>query len=111
MRSDIPDDTLMGWALNKSKKSGPEKELLRYKAVMCPNCGTIQTTAGEIMFRCRRCDKTSKFRIDGDWHVKLKDFDTPHLAMMYAKDWACREFKTNSKNLRLNFGEISKCTR
>lgn len=93
----MPEDTLMGWVLNQSKKSKPEKELLRYKTVMCPHCGTIQVTAGEIMFRCRRCNKVSKFRTKGDWHVKLKDFDTPWLAMMYAKDWAYREFKKSQK--------------
>ncbi|ODS42200.1 MAG: hypothetical protein MSIBF_02365 [Candidatus Altiarchaeales archaeon IMC4] len=83
--------TLMS-LLCESKKPPKElsDDLFRYKVVMCPNCGIIQTTEGEESFRCRSCNKASRYRIKGDWHVKIADFPNPNAASAYAGEWAER---------------------
>jgi len=63
------------------------KKLLPYKAVLCPFCGRIQITKGEKSFRCRLCGKTSSFRHDSKWNVKLKDFHEEKQAREYCKEW------------------------
>ncbi len=65
-------------------------DLFRYKVVMCPNCRRIQMTEGEESFRCRSCNKASKYRINGDWHVRIADFQNPNAASAYAGEWAER---------------------
>lgn len=102
--------TLMGLALNskghkknfaKSKIFVPNQKLIvsnsgnkipespyPYKAVMCPHCGRIQVTTGEVCFRCRICSKTSSYRRNGKPHVKFKDFPTHEMACIFAKRWS-----------------------
>jgi|GEM_PF-5258699 len=63
------------------------KNLLPYKAVLCPFCGRIQVTGGESSFRCRLCGKTSSFRHESKWNVKLKSFETEKQAREYCQLW------------------------
>ncbi|MCK4492005.1 MAG: hypothetical protein KAU03_05235 [Candidatus Altiarchaeales archaeon] len=86
--------TIMSLVFNKEKpaiSNDTLKELLPYKAVMCPHCGTIHVTKGEKCFRCRRCEKTSSFRKRGQWNVRLHDFISFQEAGIFAKKWAFDE--------------------
>jgi len=76
-------------------KAMPERRLLPYKTVMCRHCGRIQVTRGETMFRCRACSKSNRYRKNGRWNVKLKDFLTAEEAMIEAKRWAMEEGRKN----------------
>jgi len=75
----------------------PDKRLYPYKTVMCRHCGRIQVTQGEVMFRCRSCNKANRYRKNGQWNVKLKDFPTVELAMIEARRWAFEEGKKSEK--------------
>jgi len=83
--------TIMSLVFGNENKTQPEKRLLLYKTVMCRHCGRIQVTQGEIMFRCRACNKANMFRRNGEWNVKLRDFPSAELAMIEAKRWAREE--------------------
>ena len=100
---DEKPSTLMDLVFQKGKKDEEQRDrsllgekLYPYKAVMCRNCGRIQVTRGEEMFRCRNCGKACRYRKYGKWNVKLKDFPTFEEAMMEAKRWAMEESKNNS---------------
>lgn len=91
---DYEPTTIMSLVFNKGKPAISRttiEELLPYKAVMCPRCGTIQVTEGEKSFRCRRCEKTSTFRKRGGWNVRLYDFVSFQEAGIFAKKWAIGE--------------------
>jgi hypothetical protein len=79
----------------KQPHSYLSERLFRYKAVMCPHCGTIQVTQGEEMFKCRNanCNKVSQFRVKGQWHVKLYDFPSHEEACRWAKKWIEEEYR------------------
>lgn len=80
--------TLMGLALNSKEQNKIPESPYPYKAVMCPHCGRIQVTTGEVCFRCRICSKTSSYRRNGKPHVKFKDFPTHEMACIFAKRWS-----------------------
>jgi len=83
--------TLMGLILNRNDKGRDTdrigEKLFRFKTVMCPKCGWIQVTEGKKRFKCRQCNRSSKYRVGGTWHVKLEDFPSHETAMRYAKKW------------------------
>lgn len=64
---------------------------------MCRHCGRIQVTQGEVMFRCRACNKSNRYRKNGQWNVKLKDFPSAEQAMIEAKRWAMEEGRKSEK--------------
>ena len=74
------------------------EKLLPYKAVMCRQCGKIQVTMGEEMFRCKECNKVMKYRKKGVWNVRLKDFATFEDALRAAKKWAMEEYLKENKD-------------
>lgn len=92
--------TIMGMVFAGKKKAAPDKKLLPYKTAMCGHCGRIQVTQGEIMFRCRACNKSNRYRKKGCWNVKLKDFPTAEEAMIEAKRWAMEEGRKSEKSRR-----------
>jgi hypothetical protein len=81
----------------KVEKSLIARTLFQYKAVMCRNCGKIQVTQGEEMFRCRECAKINRYRKYGQWNVRLKDYPTFEAAMIEAKRWAMEEGKKDEE--------------
>jgi len=97
------EDTLMGFIL---KKYGhiPKETLRRYKVVQCRHCGNIQVTTAEEEFKCLACNRTMKFRVQGRWHVKLKDFDNLAEAIRCCQLWKLKEGKNEGKNHRI-FGD------
>jgi len=91
--------TIMGMVF-ACKKAAPDKKLLPYKTAMCRHCGRIQVTQGEVMFRCRACNKSNRYRKKGCWNVKLKDFPTAEEAMIEAKRWAMEEGRKSENSNR-----------
>jgi predicted RNA-binding Zn-ribbon protein involved in translation (DUF1610 family) len=85
-----------GLKVSLGKNTAP-LTLFPYKAVMCRACGKIQVTQGEEMFRCRECGKANRYRKNGAWNVRLKDFPTFEAAMIEAKRWAMEEVKKDEE--------------
>jgi hypothetical protein len=96
-------ESLMDLVFNKKGKEKKEgksllsRTLFPYKTVMCRNCGKIQVTQGEEMFRCRSCAKVNRYRKYGEWNVRLKDFPSFEAAMIEAKRWAMEEGKKDEE--------------
>ncbi|ODS42199.1 MAG: hypothetical protein MSIBF_02360 [Candidatus Altiarchaeales archaeon IMC4] len=84
---DEPTTLMNLWCESKKPIREISDDLFRYKVVMCPNCGRIQMTEGERGFRCRSCNKASKYRVKGKWHVKIYSFPTPGEATAFMDNW------------------------
>jgi len=56
------------------------EKLKKWKVCICPKCGEVQVTFAKGGLRCRRCGSYRKFRIKGEWRVKLWDFDNERQA-------------------------------
>jgi len=89
--------TIMSTLFAGKIKAPAEKKLMPFKAVMCRHCGRIQVTQGEAMFRCRACNKANRYRKNGQWNVKLKDFPSAEEAMIEAKRWAMEEGRKSER--------------
>lgn len=86
--SELPETSLMGTLMRGEISSlKPLRTLKRYKVAQCRSCGCVQVTEGLEQFRCRNCDKEMPFRKNGEWYVKLKDFDSTEGAHEECAKW------------------------
>ena len=55
----------------------------RFKIIVCPNCGCVQSTEAESTIKCKRCGKSKQFKA-----LKiLKTFDTGQQAALFVQEY------------------------
>lgn len=60
---------------------------MRYKAVICPNCGAIQATGAMGCSKCHTCNKSWNHYRKGKSVGVLREFDNPLAASDFVKAW------------------------
>jgi hypothetical protein len=74
---DLIGGTKGGW-WNK-----PKAVLRRYKVCTCRSCGRVSITEAKRFLTCRLCKKRHEFRKNGEWNLRMKDFDSHEEAREY----------------------------
>ena len=63
----------------------------RFKVVVCPNCGVVQSTEAISVIKCVRCGKSKQFK-----KLKiLKTFDTGRQAALFVQEYNKSKWKQN----------------
>ncbi|MBW2995212.1 DUF1922 domain-containing protein [Candidatus Woesearchaeota archaeon] len=61
----------------------------RFKAVVCANCGCVQSTEAVSVIKCKRCGKNKQFK-----KLKiLKTFDTGKQAALFVQEYTKLKWK------------------
>ena len=96
MELELSETDIIVGGVNASK---PLFKLKKFKVCMCPNCFTIQVTSNEERLVCvnESCKKSSVFRCNGVWNVKLFESDSSGNANTFCGFWK-RDYKVYGKS-------------
>jgi hypothetical protein len=80
-----------GLKAGRARRPAQDVEVSGWKVGQCPNDGNIQVSRSKFQFHCQRCGRTTEWRKEGRWNIKVVLCKDEREAVLKCQMWKKQE--------------------